>query len=166
MQFTNCTTRKLLFHDPYKSYGWTVAIYDSYQVVYIGHGCTIPTKLFWFVCDKALPIKSEFCLIFRNIVLILAFLFFVVYSIVSFGNQYVSAVFSTIAVVVTGIIPALVLKGLTKDNMFIGWEKIKIKREIETAVKEFYQGRNSTNSRDLEEIQLRSINNDDDDTLV
>ena len=38
MQFTNCTTRKLLFHDPYESYGWTVAIYDSYQVVYIGHG--------------------------------------------------------------------------------------------------------------------------------
>ncbi|XP_078350762.1 uncharacterized protein LOC144635541 [Oculina patagonica] len=120
---------------------------------------TISSKLFWFVFDKVLPIKTEFCLMFRNVVLILSFLFLVVFSIVSFGNQYnVSAIFSTIAVVVSGVIPALVLKGLTKENIFIGWEKIKMKREIETAVREFYQDRNS---RDMEGSQLQRITNND-----
>ncbi len=123
---------------------------------------TIQSKLFWFVCDRAFSIKSEFCLMFRNVVLILAFLFFVVCSIVFFGNQYnVSAVFSTIAVVVSGVVPALVLKGFTKENIIIGWEKIKIEREIETAVTEFYEGRNNRNSRDIEGSQSHSMNNDD-----
>ena len=126
---------------------------------------TIPSKLFWFVCDRVLPIQRELCLMFRNVVFILAFLFLVVYSIVFFGNEYnVSAVFSTIAVFVSGVIPALVLKGLTRANMFVGWEKIKIKREIETAVREFHQGNSGNSLRHIEGSQSHSINNDD--TLV
>ena len=69
MQFTTCTTRKPLSHDPYdsyKSYRWTDAIYDSYQVGYIGHG--------WFAhmrnicCRQNLCLRQKMFLIFvRNI---------------------------------------------------------------------------------------------------
>ncbi|XP_078352416.1 uncharacterized protein LOC144637148 [Oculina patagonica] len=112
---------------------------------------TIPSKLFWFVSDRVLPVKTEICLMFRNVVLILSFLFLVVYSIVHFGNQYnVSAFFSTIAVVFSGVISALVLKGLSKGKIFTGWKKIKMKSEIETAVREFHQGRNSRDGSDME----------------
>ena len=99
---------------------------------------TIREKLFRFVCEKALPIKSQICLMLRNMILILTFLFFGVYSVVVFGNKYnTSAIFSTILVFVGGLIPALVFKGLTKGNKFIGFAKIRIEREIEKAVIEF-----------------------------
>ena len=99
---------------------------------------TIRTELFCFVCDKVLPIKSEICRMFCNMALILLFLFLVVYSITVFGNEYkVSAVFSTIYVFIGGLIPALVFKGLTRGKKFIGWAKIRIEREIETAVNEY-----------------------------
>ena len=99
---------------------------------------TIRAQLFRFVCEEVLPIESEICLMFRNMVLILLFLFLVVYSIVVFGNEYkASAVFSTFYVFVGGLIPAIVFEGLTKRNKFIGWEKIRIEREIERAVKKF-----------------------------
>ena len=56
MEFTTCTTRKLLFHDPYGSYDSyesTDAIYDSYQVVYIGQ------PSFW--CERS--VKFNLCFI-------------------------------------------------------------------------------------------------------
>ena len=37
---------------------------------------TIREQLFWFVCEEALPIKSQICLMLRHMVLILTFLFF------------------------------------------------------------------------------------------
>ena len=49
---------------------------------------TIRKDLFWFVCDRVLPMKSEICRMFRNMVLILTFLFVAVYSIAVFGNEY------------------------------------------------------------------------------
>lgn len=117
---------------------------------------TIRTKLFWFVCDSVLPLKSEICRMFRNMVLILLFLFLVVYSIVLFGNEYkASTVFSTFYVFVGGLIPALVFKGLTYGNKFIGWEKIRIEREIKTAVTEYISG----NSTDIESGPPVSHNN-------
>ena len=36
-----------------------------------------------------------------------------------------------------GLIPALVFKGLTRGKKFIGWAKIRIEREIETAVNKY-----------------------------
>lgn len=105
---------------------------------------TIRTELFLSVCDSVLPLKSEICRMFRNMVLILLFLFLVVYSIVVFGNEYkASTVFSTFYVFVGGLIPALVFKGLTKGNKFIGWEKKRIEREIETEVRKL-KSENST----------------------
>ena len=100
---------------------------------------TIRIQLFWFVCDRVLPIRSEICRMFRNMVLILTFLFLAVYSIAVFGNEYnVSVVFSTIYVFFSGAIAALVFKGLTKGYKFIGWTKIKIEREVEKAVTEYH----------------------------
>jgi len=120
---------------------------------------TIRTKLFWFVCDRVLPIKSEICQMLRNMVLILTFLFFVVYSIVVFGKENnTSAIFSTIYVFVGGLIPVLVFKGRTKGNKFIGWAKIKIERDIERAVKEY--------NRDSTAIELGPYSTKSDDTIV
>ena len=103
---------------------------------------TIPTKLFWFVCNREFPVKTEICLMFRNMVVIVTFLFLAIFSIIFFGNTYdISTLVSTIAVFISGAIPSLFFKGLTRGKNFTGWEKIKLRREIETAVKEYPRGR-------------------------
>ena len=101
---------------------------------------TIPTRLYWFVCSIVLPVKSEICRMLRNMALILIFLFLVVYSIAFYGSENnVSAIFSVIAVVLTGVVPALLLKLLTEGKPFKGLEKVNLKRKIHSAVEQFYQ---------------------------
>ena len=101
---------------------------------------TIPTRLYWFVCSRVLPVKSEICRMLRNMALILIFLFLVVYSIAFYGSKNnVSAIFSVIAVVLTGVVPALLLKLLTESKPFKGLEKVNLKRKIHFAVEQFYQ---------------------------
>ena len=101
---------------------------------------TIPTRLYWFVCSIVLPVKSEICRMLRNMALILIFLFLVVYSIAFYGSKNnVSAIFSVIAVVLTGVVPALLLKLLTEGKPFKGLEKVNLKRKIHFAVEQFYQ---------------------------
>ena len=101
---------------------------------------TIPTRLYWFVCSRVLPVKSEICRMLRNMALILIFLFLVVYSIAFYGSKNnVSAIFSVIAVVLTGVVPALLLKLLTEGKPFRGLEKVNLKRKIHFAVEQFYQ---------------------------
>ena len=100
---------------------------------------TIPTRLYWFVCSIVLPVKSEICRMLRNMALILIFLFLVVYSIAFYGSKNnVSAIFSVIAVVLTGVVPALLLKLLTEGKPFKGLEKVNLKRKIHFAVEQFY----------------------------
>ena len=115
---------------------------------------TIPSNLFWFVSERAFPLRGEICMMFVEMAAILAFLLLAECSIIFFGNTYkISTVVSTIAVFVSGVIPGLFsAKGLTKRENFSGWRKIKLKREIETAVKEFDSGRGSA-----------SINNENED---
>ena len=101
---------------------------------------TIPTRLYWFVCSRVLPVKSEICRMLRNMAFILIFLFLVVYSIAFYGSENnVSATFSVIAVVLTGVLPALLLKLLTEGKPFKGLEKVNLKRKIHFAVEQFYQ---------------------------
>lgn len=121
---------------------------------------TISTRLFWFVCDRGFPVKTEVCLMFRNIAVIVTFLFLAVSSIIFFGNAYdISTVVSTIAVFVSGIIPSLFFKGLTKGENFSGWAKIKVKRQIETAVKEFCRERGRVGiNNEFEREEGRSLN--------
>ena len=62
MQFTTCTTRKPLFHDPYGSYDSyksTDAIYDSYQVVYIGQPSKKTPQVDREVADPAASSSSD-----------------------------------------------------------------------------------------------------------
>ena len=100
---------------------------------------TIPTRLYWFVCSRVLPVKSEICRMLRNMVLILIFLFLVVYSIAFYGSKNnVSAIFSVVAVVLTGVLPALLLKLLTEGKSFKGLERVSLERKIHSAVEQFY----------------------------
>ena len=39
----------------------------------------------------------------------------------------------------SGAIPSLFFKGLTRGKKFAGWEKIKLKREIEAVVREYLE---------------------------
>ena len=108
-----------------------------------GPNGTIRIEIYWFVCDRVLPIKSEVCRMFRSMVLIIAFLFLSLSSIVFFGNEYdISTFATTISVFFTGSIPPLFLRILTTSNNIIGWEKIKMEREIDEAVNEYRGSRN------------------------
>ena len=100
---------------------------------------TIPTRLYWFVCGRVLPVKSEICRMLRNMALIFILLSLVVYSIAFYGSENnVSAIFSVIAVVLTGVVPALLLRLLTEGRSFKGMEKVNLKRKIHSAVEQFY----------------------------
>ncbi|XP_015763481.1 PREDICTED: uncharacterized protein LOC107342491 [Acropora digitifera] len=104
---------------------------------------TIRAEIYWFVCDRVLPIKAEVCRMLGSMVLIIAFLFLSLSSIVFFGNEYdISTLTTTVSVFFTGSIPPLFLRILTTSNRIIGWVKIKMEREIDKAVKEYREIRN------------------------
>ena len=104
---------------------------------------TIRAEIYWLVCDRVLPIKSEVCRMLRSMVLVIAFLFLALSSIVFFGTKYdISTFTTTISVFFTGSIPPLLLRILTTGKNIIGWEKIKMEREIDEAVKEYRGSRN------------------------
>ena len=108
---------------------------------------TIPTSLFWFVSDMVLPVATETCRMFRNMALIIIFLSLFLSAVLFFKATYsISAVMSAVSVFVSGVIPRLFFKGITKGKVFVGWEKIKMKTEIEIAVEEFERERNGGNS--------------------
>lgn len=104
---------------------------------------TIPAKLFWFVSDKVFPVKTEICLMLGEVAVIVTFLFLTISSIIFFKNEYeISTLVSTIAVFLSGAIPSLFFKGLTKGKKFTGWRKIKLKKKIEAIVTEYVQETN------------------------
>ena len=108
---------------------------------------TIRAELYWFVCDKVLPIKSEMCRMLRTMFLVVAFLFLALSSIVFYGNKYaISTLTTTISVFFTGSIPLLFSKVLTTNSNIIGWAKIQMEVEIDKAITEY---RNSSNSEAL-----------------
>ena len=118
---------------------------------------TIPTRLYWFVCSIVLPVKSEICRMLRNMALILIFLSLVVYSIAFYGSKNnVSAIFSVIAVVLTGVVPALLLKLLTEGKPFKGLEKVNLKRKIHFAVEQFYQESRDENTTISDRVNKQS----------
>ena len=101
---------------------------------------TIPAKLFWFVSDKVFPVKTEICLMLGEVVVIVTFLFLTISSIIFFKNEYeISTLVSTIAVFLSGALPSLFFKGLTKGKKLTGWRKIKLKKKIEAVVTEYVQ---------------------------
>lgn len=120
---------------------------------------TIPAKLFWFVCDEVLPLETGICVTIRDMSLILTFLFVALSSILFFRNSFnVSSEASTIAVFLSGAVPGLFFALVVRESQFNGWEEIKVKREVEAAVKEFYAiSRNeSSTNRDIRERSQRN----------
>ncbi|XP_029210630.2 uncharacterized protein LOC114974594 [Acropora millepora] len=104
---------------------------------------TIPAEIYWFVCDKVLPIKSEMCRMLRNMVLVVAFLFLALFSIVFYGNEYdILALTTTISVFFTGSMPLLFSKVLTTNSKIIGWAKIEMEGEIDKAITEYRDSSN------------------------
>ena len=120
---------------------------------------TIPAKLFWFVCDEVLPVETGICVTIRDMSLILTFLFVALSSILFFRNSFnISSEASTIAVFLSGAVPGLFFALVVRESQFNGWEKIKVKREVEAAVKEFYAIRRneSSTNRDMGERSRRN----------
>ncbi|XP_067017591.1 uncharacterized protein [Acropora muricata] len=96
---------------------------------------TIRAELYWSVCDKVLPIKSEMCRMLLNMVLVVAFLFLALFSILLYGSENdISTFTTTISVFFTGSIPLLLSKVLTTNSNFFGWAKIEMEEEIDKAV--------------------------------
>ena len=101
---------------------------------------TIPAKLFWFVSDKVFPVKTKICLMLGEVAVIVTFLFLTISSIIFFKNEYeISTLVSTIAVFLSGAIPSLFFKGLTKGKRFTGWRKIKLKKKIKAVVAKYVE---------------------------
>ena len=99
---------------------------------------TIRAEIYWFVCDKVLPIKSEMCRMLRNMVLVVAFLFLALFSIVLYGSEDdISTLTTTMSVFFTGSIPLLLSKVLTTNSNIIGWAKIEMEGEIDKAITEY-----------------------------
>ena len=110
------------------------------QATLNGEHSTIPSKLFWFVSDKVFPVKTNICVMLGEVAVIVTFLFLTISSIIFFKNEYeISTLVSTIAVFLSGAIPSLFFKGVTKGKKFIGWRKIKLKKKIEAVVTEYVQ---------------------------
>ena len=104
---------------------------------------TIPAKLFWFVSDKVFPVKTKICLMLGEVAVIVTFLFLTISSIIFFKNEYeISTLVSTIAVFLSGAIPSLFFKGLTKAKKFTGWRKIKLEKKLKEVVTEYVQETN------------------------
>ena len=85
-----------------------------------------------------LPVTTEICLMLRNMAVIVIFLFLTISSIIFFRNEYeISTLVSTIAVFISGAIPSLFLKGLTRWKSFSGWRRVLLEREIKGAVRKY-----------------------------
>ena len=70
--------------------------------------------------------------------IILTCLILALCSVKFFGNTYnVATAASTIAVFVSGVIPGLFFKGLTKEQIFTGAEKHHMMDGIEKAIKSY-----------------------------
>ena len=78
-----------------------------------------------------------------EVAVLVTFLFLTISSIIFFKNEYeISTLVSTIAVFLSGAIPSLFFKGLTKGKRFTGWRKIELEEKIEAAVTEYVQETN------------------------
>ena len=112
---------------------------------------TVCAKIYWFVCDKVLPVKSEMCRMLCNMISAAAFLFLALSSVVFIAHEYdISTLTTTLSVFFTGSIPPLLLKVLTTRNRIVGWAKIKMEREIDQAVTEWRDGRNGEGAENQE----------------
>ena len=102
---------------------------------------TIPTDLFWFVCNtsKVLPVANELCRMLWKVIAILVFLVIALSAIFLFNVVLYdsSAIVSTIAVFVSGRLSEVFFSQVTTGYSFSGWERLRKKEMIRSAVVEF-----------------------------
>ena len=109
---------------------------------------TITKELFWSVCsneddgddfeEQILPLRTEICLMLRDMALIILFLGLFFFAVIVFETmEEISALVSTVFVFISGIIPQLIFKTSTKKKQFSGWDKIKIDNKIKKAVRAY-----------------------------
>ena len=106
---------------------------------------TIPEDLFWRICSETSnsnntvpPVRGEVNRMLSNMAIILIFLFLVFCSVfLIIDASSILAVPSTIAVLLSGVIPRFFFKGLTNEKQFTGETRMKMIREIEEAVIEY-----------------------------
>ena len=109
---------------------------------------TIPRDLFWYVCDEptnVLPLVQEvsFMVVFTLIILGILLLAFT--TIVFFGEEYNnSPLISAAVVLLSGRIPDMLFKGLSKRGNFQGWDKIQKEKKIKEAVNKFKTKKNAS----------------------
>ena len=105
----------------------------------------IPEDLFWRICSETSnsnntvpPVRGEVNRMLSNMAIILIFLFLVFCSVfLVIDASSILAVPSTIAVLLSGVIPGFFFKGLTNEKRFTGEKRVKMIREIEEAVIEY-----------------------------
>ena len=105
----------------------------------------IPEDLFWRICSETSnsnntvpPVRGEVNRMLSNMAIILIFLFLVFCSVfLVIDASSILAVPSTIAVLLSGVIPGFFFKGLTNEKRFTGETRMKMIREIEEAVIEY-----------------------------
>ena len=101
---------------------------------------TIPTELFNIVCNEngVLPFAKEIFLMLRNIVFIVIFLIVALAAILLFKVTYnSSAVVSSIAVFLSGKMSEVFFTGVTAGHSFSGWEKLRKREMIQSAIRDF-----------------------------
>ena len=108
------------------------------------HGA-IPEDLFWRICSETSnsnntvpPVRGEVNRMLSNMAIILIFLFLVFCSVfLVIDASSTLAVPSTIAVLLSGVIPRFFFKGLTNEKRFTGEKRLQMITEIEKAVIEY-----------------------------
>lgn len=97
---------------------------------------TIPTKLFWCVCNDS--IANEICAMLCKMVAILIFLSIALAAIFLFKVEYNSStIVSSVAVFVSGKISETFFSRVTTGDSITGWERVRKKEIIQRAVREF-----------------------------
>lgn len=114
---------------------------------------TIPTKLFWCVCNDS--IANEICAMLCKMVAILIFLSIALAAIFLFKVEYNSStIVSSVAVFVSGKISETFFSRVTIGDNITGWERVRKKEIIQRAVREFDGERDVYAKGDLSMVSI------------
>ena len=118
---------------------------------------SIPRELSRFVCDEknVLPFANEIFGMLMNIVFIIIFLIVALAAILLFKMTYnSSAVVSSIAVFLSGRISEVFFTGVTTGQRFSGWEKLRKREMILSAIRDYRSVPETRETRDLAYLDL------------
>lgn len=98
---------------------------------------TIRETLFWYICEKVLPIEQEIFAMLGNMLIISSISLLALAIIVFFGEVLNSSTLVQAgAVLLSGKLTGTVFSGLIKSEKFTGWDKIEKSEKIKEFVDE------------------------------